>query len=284
MGKKGKRSRRADKRKRHHTTPHKISGGLALFWNGTALPKHLTYLLWNKINDATKEVYGDMETDNYDEYKEALIKARNDLDEAEQGLCDIAKEFGGVIGNGYNWNEAQELAWYCNISLLLFSGRKETQNFGVCGYWKHDGIKFTIETNKSWELVCEKVRKRHHYHADDTFEEEIKSVSCDEYLLPKKKETFKRLKGFRKAERESTGNGVYKVMEQEERGILDHGDYTPYEFTDEFLLNRCNVGGAHLGRFSSREGMLRFERSGEYAAVVGGAKRDATRKWSQSGL
>ena len=277
MGKKGKRSRRADKRKRHHTTPHKISGGLALFWNGTALPKHLTYLLWNKINDATKEVYGDMETDNYDEYKEALIKARNDLDEAEQGLCDIAKEFGGVIGNGYNWNEAQELAWYCNISLLLFSGRKETQNFGVCGYWKHDGIKFTIETNKSWELVCEKVRKRHHYHADDTFEEEIKSVSCDEYLLPKKKETFKRLKGFRKAERESTGNGVYKVMEQEERGILDHGDYTPYEFTDEFLLNQCNVE-----RQMRAKGLL--SRSGRYAPVGGGAKSSAARQWSQSGL
>mgnify|MGYP003631862518 CR=1 FL=1 len=276
MGKKGKRSRRAEKRKRH-TTPHKISGGLALFWNGTALPKHLSYLLWNKINDATKEVYGDMKTDNYDEYKDALIKARNDLDEAEQELCDIAKER-GVIGEGYNWNEAQELAWMCNISLLLFSGRKETQNFGVCGYWKHDGIKFTIETNKSWELVCEKVRKRHNYHADDTFEEEMKSVSCDEFLLPKKKLTAKRLKCFRKAERESTGNGSWKVLERELAGTLIGGEsFTPYEFTDEFLLNQCNVE-----RQMRAKGLL--SRSGRYAPVGGGAKSSGARQWSQSGL
>ena len=187
MAKSGKRSRRSRRPARSQrpqsSSPHKVSGGLGLLWRGTTLPRALTYNMWVKIKEHVADVYGDMKRDNYQQYKESIILAKTQLDTMEQKLVNLAggkglplkPEFFEALGR------VGEYLWMRGVALLLFSGKKENNHFGVMGCWSHNNTAYQMLQDCDFNYVCERIRKHNNYHKDDTFEEESDNIDATDY-------------------------------------------------------------------------------------------------------
>ena len=188
MAKSGKRTRRGRKRvwssqRPQSSSPHKVSGGLGLLWRGTALPRALTYNMWVKIKEHVADVYGDMKRDNYQQYKEALILAKTQLDTMEQKLVNLAGGKGLPLKPEYfeALGRVGEYLWMRGVALLLFSGKKENNKFGVMGCWSHNNTAYQMLQDCDFNYVCERIRKHNNYHKDDTFEEESNNIDATDY-------------------------------------------------------------------------------------------------------
>ena len=188
MAKSGKRSRRGRRRvwssqRPQSSSPHKVSGGLALLWRGTTLPRALCCDMWVKIKEHVARVYGDMKRDNYQQYKESIILAKTQLDTMEQKIVNLAGGKGQSLKPEYfdALGRVGEYLWMRGVALLLFSGKKENNHFGVMGCWSHNNTAYQMLQDCDFNYVCERIRKHNNYHKDDTFEEESDNIDAIDY-------------------------------------------------------------------------------------------------------